>query len=170
MSLMGSRRSKAFRRASNPFDQFDAPAQPAAANPFNRQMGGDQSFGAPLGPAPIPPGLEDLGGEARAALGGPLTDRAVSAFQTYAPAMFGGNDRAYAGNLAENRAATEQAQAAHPADAAAGSIAGAIPYAVLGPGRILGAAVARARLPGGIRQTGKAQELSDGLASMSKGS
>lgn len=126
------------------FDDFPAVSgpQPAAANPFNRVMGADQSFGAPLGPAPIPAGQEDLGGEARAALGGPITDRMASAFQTYAPSILGGNDRAYAGNLAENRAATEQAQQAHPADAMAGNIGAAVPYAMLAPEGVLGATVA----------------------------
>jgi hypothetical protein len=32
------------------------PPQPASANPFNRQMGADVSYGAPLqAPAPAPP-------------------------------------------------------------------------------------------------------------------
>lgn len=117
--------------------------QPAAVNPFNRQMGADVSYGAPL-QAPIPTPDLDRAGEFRAAAGGPLMDRGAAALQTYLPAMLGGTGQDYGTNLAANRADTAAAQAAHPADAMSGNIAGAVPYAMLAPGGILGAAGAGA--------------------------
>lgn len=117
--------------------------QPAAANPFNRQLGADQSFGSPLqSPTPVPD--LDRAGELRAMMGGPVTDRAVSAFQTYAPSILGGTGQDYGANLAANRADTAAAQGAHPGDTLAGNIASAVPYAALAPEGLLGAAGAGA--------------------------
>jgi hypothetical protein len=100
--------------------------QPAPANPFNRTLGADQSFGAPL-QSPIPTPDLDRAGELRAMMGGPVTDRMASAFQTYAPSILGGTGQDYGTNLATNRADTAAAQTAHPADTMAGEIAGTLP-------------------------------------------
>ena len=59
--------------------------QPAAVNPFNRQLGADQSFGAPL-QSPTPTPDLDRAGELRAMMGGPITDRVGGSYAVVSPA------------------------------------------------------------------------------------
>lgn len=118
------------------------PPQPAAANPFNRQMGSDVSYGAPLGvSSPVDetqyrsPDESSEGPsrsfatDARAFTSQlPLADQAAALGRTYLPSFLGGNDQGYSANLADVRASDTAAQQAAPLAAMAGKTAGMLPY------------------------------------------
>jgi hypothetical protein len=111
----------------DPYSYFaDVAPQPAAVNPFNRQLGADVSFGAPLQPPPTAGeqiGSAYLGGTLGqlAALKGasrgleanlPFVDRAVAAAKANLPQGYGGTGQPYSvtlpAELAKNAAFAQQ--------------------------------------------------------------
>jgi hypothetical protein len=119
--------------------------QPAAANPFNRQLGADVSYGEPLVPPPTVGeriGSAYLGGTLGqlGALKGasrgleanlPFVDRAVAAAKANLPQGYGGTGQPYAETLPAEQAKNAAFAQQNPATNAVAGVAAAAPLATM---------------------------------------